>query len=293
MARRFLTLLILAATAGCGPSAPPPAPAQRFPIAGQLLGVQLDTGQVVLKHGKVEGYMDAMTMPFSVADRAEVLARRPGDLVTATLVVEPTRVYLEHLTATGTAPLPDGVGARPVAEGVHVLAPGDAVPTVALTNQFGQPASLADWTTAKAAGVVTFIYTRCPLPDFCPLMDKRFAEIQTAAAADAALAGHVRLLSVSFDPANDTPAVLAAHAERVGAKPGWAFATAPPAVVDRFAAEFGVNVIRETDGSITHNLRTAVVGPDGRVAAVYSGNEWTAAQLVDDLRRSLASAAAR
>ena len=120
MARRFLTLLILAATAGCGPSAPPPAPAQRFPIAGQLLGVQLDTGQVVLKHGKVEGYMDAMTMPFSVADRAEVLARRPGDLVTATLVVEPTRVYLEHLTATGTAPLPDGVGARPVAEGVHV-----------------------------------------------------------------------------------------------------------------------------------------------------------------------------
>ena len=94
-----------------------------YALQGQLLRdlrVQLDTGQVVLKHGKVEGYMDGMTMPFSVADRAEVLARRPGDLVTATLVVEPTRVYLEHLTATGTAPLPDGVGARPVAEGVHV-----------------------------------------------------------------------------------------------------------------------------------------------------------------------------
>lgn len=286
-------LLILVVAAGCGRTDPPasPAPAaQRFPIAGQLLGVQLDTGQVVLKHGKVEGYMDAMTMPFSVADRAEVLTRRPGDLVTATLVVEPTRVYLEHLTATGTAPLPDGVGARPVAEGVHVLAPGDAVPGVALTNQFGQPASLTDWAAASSAGVVTFIYTRCPLPDFCPLMDKRFGEIQAAAAADPALAGRVRLLSVSFDPANDTPAVLAAHADRVGAKPGWAFVTAPPAIVDRFAAEFGVNVIRETDGSITHNLRTAVVGPDGRIAAVYSGNDWTAAQLVADLRRSLAGA---
>jgi protein SCO1/2 len=290
MAWRFLTLLILAAVAGCGRPAPAPPPADRYPISGQLLGVQLDTGQVVLKHGKVEGYMDAMTMPFSVADRAEVLARRPGDLVTATLVVEPTRVYLEHLTATGTASLPDGVGARPVAEGVHVLAPGDDVPTVALTNQFGQPVSLADWTAAKTAGVVTFIYTRCPLPDFCPLMDKRFAEIQAAAAADASLAGRVRLLSVSFDPANDTPAVLAGHADRVGAKPGWAFATAPPAIVDRFAAEFGVNVIRETDGSITHNLRTAVIGPDGRVAAVYSGNDWTSAQLVADLRRSLAGA---
>lgn len=287
MSRRLLTLLILAGAAGCGRAETPPPKADRYPIAGQVLGVQLDTGQIVLKHGKVEGYMDAMTMPFTVADRAEVLARRPGDLVEATLVVEPARVYLEHLTVTGTAPLPEGVGGRQVAEDVQVLAAGDAVPAVALTNHFGQPVSLADWGAQQAAGVVTFIYTRCPLPDFCPLMDKRFAEIQAAAAADPALAGRVRLLSVSFDPDHDTPAVLAEHAERVGAKPGWAFATAPPPVVDRFAAEFGVNVIRETDGSITHNLRTAVIGADGRVAAVYSGNDWTAAQLVADLRRSL------
>lgn len=286
MVRRGVVLFILALAAGCGD---PPVPAERYPIAGQLLGVQLDTGQVLLKHGAVPGYMDAMTMPFQVADRASILQRRPGDLVTATLVVEPTRVFLENVVATGTAPLPEAAAARPVAEGVHVLAPGDPVPTVALTNQSGQPASLADWT--GAAGVVTFIYTRCPLPDFCPLMDARFAEIQALAAAEAALAGKVRLLSVSFDPANDTPAVLTAHAARAGAKPGWAFATAPPAIVDRFAAEFGVNVIRETDGSITHNLRTAVIGPDGRVAAVYSGNDWTAAQLVDDLRRALAAPA--
>ncbi len=286
MARRGVVLLILAFAAGC---ADPPVPAERYPIEGQLLGVQLDTGQVLLKHGAVAGYMDAMTMPFQVADRASILQRRPGDLVTATLVVEPTRVFLENVVATGTAPLPEAATARPVAEGVHVLAPGDPVPTVALTNQSGQPASLADW--KGAAGVVTFIYTRCPLPDFCPLMDARFAEIQTLATADAALAGRVRLLSVSFDPANDTPDVLTAHAAKAGAKPGWAFATAPPAIVDRFAAEFGVNVIRETDGSITHNLRTAVIGPDGRVAAVYSGNDWTAAQLADDLRRALAAPA--
>jgi protein SCO1/2 len=118
-------------------------------------------------------------------------------------------------------------------------------------------------------------------------MDRRFQEIQDAAAADARLAGRVRLLSVSFDPEFDTPAVLTAHAARVGARPGWTFATAPPAVVDRFAAEFGVNVIREADGTITHNLRTAVIGPDGRVAAVYSGNDWTAGAIVDDLRRAI------
>lgn len=279
--------MALAATACARPAEP--VRADRYPIAGQLLSVQLDTGQVLLKHGPVAGYMGAMTMPFTVADRAEVLPRRPGDLVTATLVVEPTRSYLEHLTVTGTAPLPDAFSSRPVAEGMHLLAPGDPVPAVALTSHTGQPIALADW--AGAAGVVTFIYTRCPLPDFCPLMDRRFGEIQAAAAGDAALSGKVRLLSVSFDPANDTPAVLTAHAARVGAKAGWHFATAPPAVVDRFAAAFGVNVIRETDGTITHNLRTAVVGPDGLVAAIHSGNDWTAADVVRDLRAALAPAA--
>lgn len=286
MARRGLTLLVVALVAGC---ASPPVPAQRYPIAGQLLGVQLDTGQVLLKHGTVEGYMDAMTMPFQVADRASILERRPGDLVTATLVVEPTRAFLENVVLTGTAPLPADAPARPVAEGIHVLAVGDAVPTVALTSQSGQPASLADW--KGAAGVVTFIYTRCPLPDFCPLMDTRFGEIQAAARADQALAGKVKLLSVSFDPAVDTPAVLTAHAAKVGAGPAWHFATAPPAIVDRFAAEFGVNVIREADGSITHNLRTAVIGPDARVATIYSGNDWTAEQVVADLRRALSAPA--
>ena len=101
MVRRGVALLVLALVAGC---ADPPVPAQRYPIQGQLLGVQLDTGQVLLKHGAVDGYMDAMTMPFQVADRASILERRPGDLVTATLVVEPTRAFLENVVPTGTAP---------------------------------------------------------------------------------------------------------------------------------------------------------------------------------------------
>ncbi len=287
MRRLALTTLIVTALASCAPAAPPPK-ADRYPIAGQLLGVQLDTGQVVLKHGDVVGYMKAMTMPFPVEDRASIRERRPGDLITATLVVEPTRYYLEGVQMAGTAPLPAAATARPVAEGVHILAPGDAVPATELTDHTGQPVRLTEW--IGSAGVVTFIYTRCPLPDFCPLMDQRFAAIQKTAAADAALTGRVRLLSVSFDPDVDTPAVLAAHAARVGAGAAWRFATAPAATVDRFAAEFGVNVIREADTSITHNLRTAVIGPDGTIVAAYSGNDWTADTLVADLRRALADA---
>lgn len=123
-------------------------------------------------------------------------------------------------------------------------------------------------------------------------MDRRFAEVQRAVAADATLRGRVRLLSVSFDPDGDTTAVLAAHAARAGAGSTWGFATAPREVVDRFAAAFGVNVIREADGTITHNLRTAVVGPDGRVVAIHSGNDWTADAVLVDLRRALGRTAA-
>ncbi len=289
MRRLVTTALLLVALASCAP-APAPVKATHYPIEGQLLGVQLDTGQVLLKHGEVVGYMGAMTMPFPVEDRASLRERRPGDLVTATLVVEPSRYYLADLQFLGKGPLPAAATARPVAEGVQILGPGDAVPTTSLTDHTGRPLSLADW--AGSAAVVTFIYTRCPLPDFCPLMDRRFAEVQAAATATAGLAGRVRLLSVSFDPDVDTAQVLAEHAGRVGAGPGWRFATAPAAIVDRFAAEFGVNVIREADHTITHNLRTAVIGPDGRVVATYSGNDWTAETLVADLIRALAAAPA-
>jgi protein SCO1/2 len=127
------------------------------------------------------------------------------------------------------------------------------------------------------------------LPQFCPLLDRRFAEVQRAIKADPQLAARAQLLSVSFDPDADTPARLKAHASRLQADPDiWHFATAPREVVDRFAARFGVNVIREQDGTITHNMRTTVIGADGRVVSVYEGSDWTPAQIIEDMRRSLA-----
>ena len=272
----------VALAAGCAGA--PGADASRYAMRGQLVAVQLDTGQVLLKHDAIPGYMDAMTMLFRVADRAAIRDRRAGDLVTATLVVESDASYLEDMLLTGTAPLDDAAPA-PVANGLHILTPGDSAPETPLFTHRGATVSLPEWRGSAVA--VTFIYTRCPLPDFCPLLDRRFAAIQEAAAADPALRGRVRLLSVSFDPDADTPAILAAHAERVGAGADWHFATAPRAIVDRFAASFGVTVIREDDRTITHNLRTAVIGPDGRVTGVRSGNDWTADELLADLRQAL------
>jgi protein SCO1/2 len=165
------------------------------------------------------------------------------------------------------------------------VAVGDTAPDATLVADDGSPLSLSAWRDHAVA--ITFIYIRCPLPQFCPLMDRRFAEIQKALSADPALKAHVRLLSVSFDPEHDTPAAMKAHAEILGADPStWRFATAAPEVVDPFAARFGVNVIRERDGTITHNLRTVVIGPGGRVVSVYDGGEWTASQVLADLQRA-------
>jgi protein SCO1/2 len=119
-------------------------------------------------------------------------------------------------------------------------------------------------------------------------MDRRFAEAQALIAKDPALSGKVRLLSVSFDPKFDHAAVLRGHAATLQADPRvWTFATAEEAIVDRFAARFGVNVIREKDGTITHNLRTAVLDPSGRVTALLDNNAWTAADLVRELKAAL------
>jgi protein SCO1/2 len=120
-------------------------------------------------------------------------------------------------------------------------------------------------------------------------MDRRFAELQTIVAARPGLRGRVRLLSVSFDPKADDPPHLRAHAAKLRADPAvWRFATAPEEVVDRFAAAFGVNVIREADRTITHNLRTAVIDAVGRVVSIHDGNTWTADELAGELERALA-----
>src|SRR5262245_42384966 len=184
--------------------------------------------------------MPAMTMPYIVKDAQLLSGREPGDLVTATLVVSEGSAWLSAITKTGSAPIPEDAPTKiPAAAGVHVLQPGDAVPDTPLTDQDAATIALNQW--KGSAVVLTFIYVQCPLPEFCPLMDRRFAEIQMLVAGDPALRGRVRLLSVSFDPERDRPAQLKAQAQKMKADPAvWRFATAPADTVDRFAATFGV-----------------------------------------------------
>lgn len=260
-----------------------------YQLTGQILVVKPETKEVLVKHDDIPGFMPAMTMPYIVSDAAVLKDRAAGDLITATLKVAPDGAYLTAITRTGAAPLPEDARTTiPAAANVHLLAAGDMVPATTLVDQDGRAISLADFKGSAAA--ITFIYTRCPLPQYCPLMDRRFAEVQKLASADPALAGKIRLLSVSFDPKFDRAETLKAHAKQLGADAKvWHFATADEAVVDRLAAEFGVNVIREKDGTISHNLRTAVIDPTGRVRSIVDNNAWTAEELAASLKDALLS----
>jgi len=274
---------LLLASAACARDAD-----RTYQLKGQILAVRPQTREVLVKHEDIPGFMPAMTMPYAVGDVALLKDRAPGDLITATLVVERNFAHLTAIAKTGSAPIPqDASTTIPPAAGIELLKAGDAVPDTPLVDERERPMTLTHF--AGSAAAITFTYTRCPLPQYCPLMDRRFAEAQALIATDPDLRGKARLLSVSFDPKFDRAAVLRQHAAALQADARvWTFATAEEAVVDRFAARFGVNVIREKDGTITHNLRTAVIDPSGRVTAMLEHNAWAAGDLVRELKAALA-----
>ena len=283
------TIIALTAAAGLVAACGRTDNTRTYQLTGQILLVKHATNEVLVKHDDIPGFMPAMTMPYTVKDGAIIRERAAGDLITATLEVAPEGAHLSAISKTGSAPLPEDARTTiPAAANVHLLQPGDAVPDTKLTDQDGASIALTDFKGSALA--VTFIYTRCPLAQFCPLIDRRFAEAQKLVAADPALAGKVRLVSISFDPQFDRAETLRAHARKLDANPAvWRFATADQAAVDRLAAEFGVNVIREKDGTITHNLRTAIVTPTGRVESLLDNNAWSAAELVAGLKRAVAA----
>lgn len=256
---------------------------REYPLRGQLTSVSADRGELSVSHEDIPGFMPAMTMAYHVKDPALLTGLRPGDLVIATLVVPNGAIpYLISIKRTGHAEIPRGTSGPHV---MDVLAPGDEVPDDELVDQAGARRHLSDWRGSAIA--LTFIYTRCPMPDFCPLIERKFAEVQQVLASDPALGKGAHLLSVSFDPTYDTPRLLKAHATVLRADPRlWTFVTAPPrSNITHFASRFGVSVMNDSGAeTLTHNLRTAVIDREGALVKIYSGNDWQPKTLVNDLR---------
>jgi protein SCO1/2 len=264
--------------------------AREYELRGVVVSVDAGRQEITIKHEDIPRFMPGMTMPFKVRDARLLNGRVPGDLVRATLVVEDASAHLRTLERTGSGPVPAEAAER----GMDILDTGEEPPDARFVDQDGRERRLSDW--RGQAVVVTFVYTRCPLPNFCPAMDRQFAAVQEMVRQDRDLDGRVRLLSVSFDPEHDRPEVLRRHAKTVGADPRiWSFVTGDAGEMTRFASRFGVSVLREGagPGEIVHNLRTSILDPAGRLFVAHGGSEWQPADLVAELRKAIGGAAAR
>jgi protein SCO1/2 len=276
---RVATLVLVLAAAACGRA----EPTREYTVVGQIVAVSPERPEVTIKHEDIKDFMPAMTMPFPVKDRSLLDGRQPGDLVTATLVIGETTVHLSSLEKTGHQPLDvstvAGLGARE----------GEPVTDAEFVDENGQPRTLADLRGHRVA--LTFIYTRCPVPDFCPLMNRHFATVQETLRRRTDLQD-VRLLSVTLDPEYDRPPVLKAQAKVYGADPAiWSFLTGETTDLLAFASQFGIYSEADAQsGEIIHSLRTAVIDADGRLVRNIPSNDWTPAELLADLTRTPAPA---
>jgi protein SCO1/2 len=273
--RPALALLIVVTTA-CSPE--PAADARRYQLTGQVAGREAATNRVVIAHEAIAGLMPAMSMPFEIKGEAPPL--QDGDRVLATLVVTASSSWLEdvRITAPGGALIP------PIA---NRAVPGALVPALSLVDQDARPFTLRD--VAGRVLVATFMYTRCPLPDFCPLMVRHLERVRRLANEEG-ISQRVALLGVTLDPGYDTPAVLRTYGESMlqgGDRfEQWTLATGSPQQIGDVARFFGVDY-RLDNGLVTHTLVTAVVGADGRLIRTFPSNAWLPADVFEVVRQAV------
>jgi len=262
---------------------------KRYPFTGRIVSVDSQAQSAIIDGDAIPGFMDAMAMPYKIKPAATLNHLIPGDSVSAEVVVVSSGAknddaapdyWLENVKVIAHI----DPSHAPGASSLHMPAPGEEVPDFSFTNQSGKLISLKQY-RGKVL-FVTFIYTRCPFPDFCPRLSGNFAEIYKQAATNAALT-NAHLLSVSFDPEHDRPKVLrdygfsVAHTHESALFNRWEFAAPRLADLPRLADFFALTIQPE-GGTITHNLSTVVIGPDGKIVKWYHGGDWQPSDLIKD-----------
>lgn len=277
------SVLLFLLVAGCGQPAPPAASATAtsYPARGVIREFPTDGQGIVIRHEEIPGYMPKMTMTLTVRDTNELAGLREGDEVTFRLHVTDDNHWIDGLAKTGqtNAPAEHPKPARPLRAD---LRPGDLLPDFELLDEQGRTVRLADFRGKALA--FTFIFTRCPLPEFCPRMTKHFARTRNELLTRTNAPANWQLLSLSFDPDFDSPAVLTRYAKSArGANPDrWLFGVLGTNTLATLAPQVDLMLNRE-GGSISHNLRTVVLDPKGRIHRQFDGNDWTPEQLADAL----------
>lgn len=309
---RASLLVLIAVLAGCGrnppatqtPSTTPPASQtnlQSYQAFGVVKELEADGKTVRIKHEEIPGYMLAMTMSFEVRDTNELRGIDVGDVVAFRLWVteddgwidqvkkvaattnSPVAVSTPAAAASASPVLPPGIR---IVRDVDPLAVGDILPEYHFTNQFGKAISLGEFRGRALA--ITFVFTRCPFPLFCPRMMNRFEETQRKLTANANAPTNWHLLSLTIDPEFDTPDILRAYGERHACNPAqWTIGTGSPMDITALGDQFGLVVQRDAPGALpNHNLRTVIVDKAGRIRKILANNEWTSDELVEEITQA-------
>jgi len=262
--------------------------ANRYVVTGIVLKVDPAHHSFVASCAAIPGYMDAMSMPYSVVDDKELVNLKPGAYVDFTLVVENQRSYAEGIRihrfqSSEREPLL-ARRLQLLEPARDVVRPGQPVPDFTLTDQTGKRVALSQFAGKLVA--LTFIYTSCPLPDYCFRLSNNFGQLNKRFADR--MGRDLILLSLTFDPVHDQPKVLAQYAATWKADPAsWHFLTGSIDEVKAVCARFGLNFWPD-DGFFTHSLHTLVIDRRGRLAADFEGNQFTAQQLGDYVEAAMA-----
>lgn len=259
---------------------------QTFSVKGVIQEIKPDGKTAKIKHEAIPNYMAAMTMDFEARNTNELRGLKAGDVISFRLSVTSNDGWIDQvkkLSATSPTELPSRQSVH-VTKDVDLLKPGDLLPEYHFTNELGQAVSFGEFKGQALA--ITFIFTSCPYPVFCPRMSQNFVAAQKKMASMPNAPSNWRLLTISFDPEKDTPEVLKAYAERYEYDPKhWSFLTGDLTEITAVAEQCGLMFWRE-GGTINHNLRTAIVDAKGRVQKIITGNEWKSDEIVEELMKA-------
>ncbi|MGH7989116.1 MAG: copper-binding protein, partial [Limisphaerales bacterium] len=253
-----------------------------YSARGVVEKIAPDLRQVTIHHQAIPGYMMEMTMDFPVQNTNELNGISPGDKITFTLVVGKTNDWVENIHRVGHTDKTMSNSMNMSSDKFSKLKPGDLLPDGELLTENGRHIHLSDFRGKAVA--FTFFFTRCPLPNYCPLMNRNFAAARDLILSMSNAPTNWELLSISFDPGFDTPETLANYARSYRGENTnhWIFAAATTNTLAKLAPRVGLMVMRQGN-NISHNLRTIVLDPEGRISRQFNGNNWTAQELADAL----------
>ncbi len=267
-----LALLLGLSLVACGRQQDETANARVFETRGIVRGFSPNRETIEIEHENIRGFMPQMTMPFSARDQKQIAQLAMGDAISFQLHVSAKDAWIDNLKQIRREDVALAQTVAPPAKKFERLREGDSLPSFSLTNQNGE--QIAPENFRGHPFVLTFIFTRCPLPSFCPRMSQNFFALQEANAG-------AHLLSITLDPAFDTPQVLKQYSDYLHADPAtWNFATGDSSEIDRIAQAF--SVYREIEGgTISHGLATALIDSQGKIVQIWRGNSWKTTEVID------------